>query len=59
MSEVNFLDIVVILLKAGVIDVKIKVSLPAGFLTALDKATADKEIDGKELADLIVAYQNK
>ena len=55
----KLLDILVILLQAGIIDVKFKINLAPGFLTKLDQATADKEIDGKELAELIVAYQNK
>lgn len=52
----NFLDILAVLLEAGIVDVKLKVNLPPGFLAELDKAATDHEIDGKELGALIRKY---
>jgi len=54
---VNVLSILSILLKAEIIDINIKVNLPPGFLTELDKATADGVIKGPELGKLIDKYQ--
>ena len=53
----NVLSILSILLKAEIIDINIKVNLPPGFLTELDKATADGVIKGPELGKLIDKYQ--
>lgn len=53
----DFLDILAVLLEAGIIEVKLKVNLPPGFLTELGTVTADKEIDGKELGALIRKYK--
>lgn len=55
----DFLDILILLLKAEIIEVKIKVNLPPGFLAKLDEATADKLVEGPELAELIELYRGK
>lgn len=55
----DFLDILVILLKAEIIKVKIQVDLPSEFLAKLGAVTADKVVEGPELAELIEAYRKK
>lgn len=59
MPKRDFLNILVMLLKAEIIEVKFKVNLPEGFLTKLDEATADKLVEGPELAELIEIYRGK
>lgn len=59
MAKIDILDIIALLLEQGVIEAKIKVNLPPGFLTELDKATADNVIEGPELGALIRKYREK
>lgn len=53
------LDVLVVLLRAGVIKVKVDVDLPDDFVEKLGAKLADKKIDGPELADLIDAFRGK
>lgn len=55
----DILDVLVVLLRAGVIKVKIDIDLPADFFEKLDKALEDKVLNGPELADLIDAFRGK
>ena len=55
----GMLDVLVVLLRAGVIKVKFDVNLPDDFVQKLAPMLADKRIDEKELADLIDAFRGK
>jgi hypothetical protein len=55
----DMLDVLVVLLRAGIIKVKIDIDVPDGFVEKLDKSLLDKKIDGPELADLIDAFKGK
>lgn len=55
----DMLDILVVLLRAGLIKVKISVDLPNDFVSKLQAMLIDKKIDEVELADLIDAFRDK
>lgn len=55
----DMMDVLVVLLRAGVVKVKIDVDVPEGFLAKLGKAVEDKVVNGVELADLIDAFRGK
>lgn len=55
----DMMEILVLLLRAEVIKVKVDVNLPDDFLEKLAPMIADKELDGKEVADLIDAFRGK
>ena len=55
----DMMDIFVVLLRAGIIEVKIKADLPADFFEKLANAVQDEVVNGVELADLIDALRKK
>ena len=55
----DMMDILVVLLRAGVVKVKLSVDLPDNFVKILEPMLLDKVIDEKELADLIDAFRGK
>ena len=55
----DMMEILVLLLRADMIKVKIDVNLPPDFLDKLGPMIADKQLDGKEVADLIDAFRGK
>lgn len=59
MAKIDMLDLLEMLLEAGIVEARIKVNLPINFLDKLKEAGLDKEIDGPELAGLIRAYRGK
>lgn len=58
-KKIDVLDVLEVLLAAGIVECRIKVNLPEGFLDKLKSAALDKEIDESELADLIRSYRGK
>lgn len=55
----DMVEILVALLRAGIIKVKIEVDLPNDFVSKLQAMLIDKKLDGPELADLIDAFRGK